>query len=562
MVLTSITVLLQMSAVVQPNDGARQREARKAQVRFESVRRANLPWDRSGGSSGRCDAQIGRYCYWYDSTESAVVPEPPQITNARTKLLGLLDSAAALNPGDEWIAGQRVRYLIEGHRADEAVQAARSCRSERWWCAALEGLALHVAERYADADSVFSVALGAMPPAQRCEWIDLRRITVGALEAELARASCEQREIIANDLWELSRPLWFLPGNDLRTEHFARHTMAAILARSANGHGMSWGGDSRELLLRYGWAEWFTRQGNDFGGIHTTPRVTGHDREPSYHFFPAVASVQRTPRLMRSSWTLREPLARTRYAPRYLERLSDLPHQLARFPRGDSMLVAVAYRIADTALAADSLAGWLCHSDRQRQPLTPGPARCARDDGKPGILSAMFSRDSIVASLEVRGERTKRAARARYTVDPLPCAASWCLSDLVLFDASGQAVMAELDSVIRGAAADLRFGNRAPLGVYWEIEGTPGSAVPVWLTLTVSPARSGVVRRIATRLKLAPELAPVRLRWQSTLRTERDAQVLTLQLPRNARGRYRVLMTLEPPGGAPISATREIELLP
>ena len=50
--------------------------------------------------------------------------------------------------GTEWIAGQRVRYLLEAGDEDGAVAAARACRAERWWCAALEGLALHEAQRF------------------------------------------------------------------------------------------------------------------------------------------------------------------------------------------------------------------------------------------------------------------------------------------------------------------------------------------------------------------------------------------------------------------------------
>src|SRR5688572_11957416 len=313
------------------------------------------------------------------------------------------------------------------------------------------------------------MALGAMSQTQRCEWIDVRSMTEGPLLKELSRASCEEREAIANELWELSRPLWSFPGNDLRTEHFARHTMAGVLERSANTHGMSWGDDSRELLLRYGWAERYTREGHDIGGFYSTPRVTGHDREPSYYFLPAVTSVRNTPRLTSESWRLREPMARTRYAPRYLEGLSDLPHQLARFPRGDSMLVAVAYRIVDTALAKDSLAAWLCHPEPDLQ--IPRCARDdsearddneARDDRKAGVMLAVVPSDSIAASLEVYGKHSKRAARARYSIDPLPCAGSWCLSDMVLFDASGSAVRADVDSVMRRGAAELRFTNRVP----------------------------------------------------------------------------------------------------
>jgi hypothetical protein len=37
----------------------------RAQARFETFRRANLPYSRGGGSD-RCQERVGRFCYWYD----------------------------------------------------------------------------------------------------------------------------------------------------------------------------------------------------------------------------------------------------------------------------------------------------------------------------------------------------------------------------------------------------------------------------------------------------------------------------------------------------------------
>jgi hypothetical protein len=564
MLLGAAIVLLQMSAAI-PDAGRIQRDAKRAQARFETFRRSHLPWDRSGGSpgAGQCDAHIGRYCYWHDSTQSVVVPEPKLIAAGRNGLITLLDSSAALNPADGWIAGQRVRYLIEGGRTDDAVNAARQCRAEPWRCTALEGLALHVAQRYQEADSVFRVALRAMPEAERCEWLDLRRLTEGRLEREISRASCVEREVLAHRLWELSEPFWSEPGNDLRTEHFARHTMSAILTGSANAHAMSWGADSEELLVRLGWAEWFTRHRDDVGGFTTSPRVTGRDREPSYNFLAFVPSIRSVPRIADSSWRFRDQLARTRYAPRYLKRLVDLPHQLARFPRGDSMLVTVAYRIADTALSRDSVSTWLLTRRSADGSAQTADGRRETGDWKGrGVLSGLVARDTLVASIEVRGSQTKKAARARYTIDPLTCHGTWCLSDLLLFEASDPAKTAHVDSLIGTAAAELTFSSRKPLGVYWEIQTRGQAAVPVWLNLIVSPARVSLARRVATRLKLASELAPVRLRWQTTLTTNPEGQHVMLRLPHNARGGYRVLLTLEPPDAPSLTAIREIVLVP
>src|SRR5688572_9902339 len=544
---------MQLGPVALASDGDLLREARRAQNRFELFRRTHLPWKRSNVSLSRCDTRVGRYCYWYDTTITDVVPEPKSIGEARGKLLGLLDSATARNSADEWVVGQRVRYLIEADRLADALAAARSCAAERSWCLALEGLALHVAERYAESDSVYDAALGAMTATQRCEWYDLSLILDGPVGRELSRASCERRPALANRLWTLAQPLWSIAGNDLRTEHFARRTMASMLARSDNAHGIAWGGDSRELLLRYGWAEWFTRSLDDYAGsLSASPSVTGHDREPSYQFLPEISSLEGTPRIGAASWRLRDPFARTRYAPRYLKRMVDLRHQLSRFPRGDSMLVAASFSTADTALARDSLLARMAVLHNGRKVIV---------DGDSQRVLMMVPRDTVIASVEIRGARSKRAARTRLTVDPLPQVGTWQLSDLLLFDASRVREPASVDSVVP-AALNSRFRNATPLGVYWEIAGLADDPVPVSLSLTVTPVRVSAARRLATRLKLAPEIAPVRLHWPGTVHREQVAEHVVLRLPASARGQYRVLLTMDVPGIGSLSSQRDIELLP
>src|SRR6185503_15238542 len=109
---------------------------------FERTRRANLPLE-SGGSSGRCDVRVGRFCYWWDDGEFPPTPEPPKTKAARAALLDRLARGAKRVPGDGWIAGQRVRYLAEDDRALDAVNAARECRAAASWCAALAGFAFH-----------------------------------------------------------------------------------------------------------------------------------------------------------------------------------------------------------------------------------------------------------------------------------------------------------------------------------------------------------------------------------------------------------------------------------
>lgn len=507
------------------------RTARNAQERFELTRRAHLPRAHSMGSRD-CDVIVGRYCYWYDSTGSRPVPEPPRIVTARRALIAQLDSLSEQHPESDWLVGQRVRYTIEGGDSLAALRVARSCRATSWWCAALEGLTHHVAGRYAAADTSFGRALDQMPPVQRCEWMDLRREVAPRMAKELAKASCDERAAIADRLWRVSQPLWSVTGNDLRTEHFSRHTMALLLARSANPHGMTWSSDSRELLLRFGWSEWFSRA--EPSPYQSTPgAVTGHDREPSYFVFPATASSRAA--IAPSSWALRDGSMPMRYAPRHIEWLGELEHQLVRLPRGDSTRLLAFARARDDRLVADTI-GYLLGA------LSGDSINIAR--GATERLALEVPNDPLLVSVEAFGRGTRRAERARYSVAPIACERV-CLSDLLLYHAGGSDTAVTLDSASRRALSGPAVARDSLVGVYWEVGGPAANAIGnslLWAALTVEPERVSRARRVASSLRLASTPTAVNLRWR--LRPGRAGNV-ALRLPGNARGRYRIRLSID-----------------
>jgi hypothetical protein len=549
-----LTLALLLQLAVSDSQGADDlsRSARAAQTRFERIRRSNLPLEPAIGASGHCDLRVGRYCYWYDPSDTVVVPEPRRIADARIALLAALTNAAARLPSDGWVAGQLIRYELEAGRIDAAERAASECRAERWWCAALSGLALHVGQRYADAESAYAIALDSMPREQRCEWIELRTVVGGAWGDLLGAGDCAQREGAAERLWALSQPLWSNPGNDLRTEHFARHTMALILRDAANAHAMAFGSDSKELLLRYGWPAWYTRLESS-PGAYPSIRVSGHDREPAFAFFPEVRSPDRTSFLTADAWRLKDPMAITRYAPRHLSTIVSLPHQLARFVRGDSMLVVAAFDITDSLLRRDSLAVALALLDERDGGIRVSRERSGR------VITGVFSRDTAIASLEALGLTSRRAARARYSLAPPHCQPQWCLSDLLLLDPARSDATEDPALVVRAALPGSTLGTGSPVEVFWEIssDSVGGSAT---IGLTVSPVRVALARRAAAALRLVRPAAPVRLRWESVLRPGRQGQRVTLRLPRLARGRYRIDLAVERSGRPRLSSVREIDV--
>ena len=89
------------------------RAARAAQASFERLRFYNLP--RTAPPSDECIERIGRFCITPDD-DSPPRPETDRVRAGRASLIAALGTAAAALPGDDWITGQRVRYLIEAGR--------------------------------------------------------------------------------------------------------------------------------------------------------------------------------------------------------------------------------------------------------------------------------------------------------------------------------------------------------------------------------------------------------------------------------------------------------------
>src|SRR3954465_5533272 len=116
---------------------------------------------------------VGRFCEWHPNLKDYDVPdEGKDIVRAGSELLRELAKLSDELPGDDWIMGQRIRYLVEAHDTS-AVSMARACRATKWWCDALLGVSLHGQGDFPGADSAFGMALDAMPSLLRCHWINL-----------------------------------------------------------------------------------------------------------------------------------------------------------------------------------------------------------------------------------------------------------------------------------------------------------------------------------------------------------------------------------------------------
>jgi len=535
------------------------RSARAAQAAFESIRRHNLPQEPGHGGSD-CDERIGRFCYWYDDDDETVQPPPPEsgtITRARDRLLAALDTAAAAVPGDEWIAGQRVRYLLQSGRPAEALGAARTCGAAPWWCEALAGLALHVAGEYGPADSAYRAALDAMPADERCRWSDVSSLLDGALARRYRRLPCDERGAFERRLWWLAQPLYSLPGNDRRTEHLARVTMARIEVDARSTYGVFWGDDLRELTLRYGWPTYWTRsEPATLSGL-ADPPISGHEPQPAFHFLPDGAAFDDPGSATPQVWDVRAPRARERYAPRYATAFAPLEQKVSLFPRRDSCLVVAAYDVgADTLFSHDSLqAALVLARDERTVPVIERRPDARASD----VIVAKADCAPQLVSVELVAPARRHVARARYGVRPPgDPAAGLSLSDILLFDPP-DSLPTQLAAALPYVRGSTVVDSRSRLGLFWEIAGLDSGEV-VTTEVTVQPVRTGWLRKAAESLRLAGRRASVRLEWREV--PERHGSMagraLALDLSGLSPGPYRIELVVRGPRGQRASVARDI----
>ena len=538
------------------------RDARRAQEGFERTRRANLPQS-YGGSGGRCDVRVGRFCYWHDGEDYDGPEEPKKIAQARERFLTQLAGAAERLPGDEWIIGQRVRYLVEHGRAQDAAALASACTAREAWCAALRGFALHAASDFAGADSAFSAALAAMDEAERCRWTDITLLLEGVARERYEKLSCTERASFERTFWALSRPLHLLPANDLRTEHLARLTMTELQRAARSPHHLRWGDDMHELMVRYGWAKRWSREAPSLSLAHQSDvSVVGYEPTPTFDFVPAAEVLVSLTSAHQGSWELRDPLARTRYAPEYVRSFGALPYQVALFRRGDSTVVVAGFDVrGDSAFARDTMDAALAAA---RVTAPESAAVVVRRAGaRTGALRLDVPWDTLLVTVEARDSAASRVARTKLVArHPVPRAGARVrMSDILLFDGP-DSLPANLEEAIARARGALRVRASEPVGVFWETYGVDSRGETLSYTLTVSQVGTPWYRRAAERAGIVDRRAPVRMKWDepSARPGAERARALAVDLATLTPGRYRLELTLEAEGQPGMTVSREIQV--
>jgi tetratricopeptide (TPR) repeat protein len=546
-------------------------QAKEWQNEFEELRRREYSRRRL---AYRCQARVGRSCLSYRAAAGEGPWESAVVDSARDALIAVLTSAADSDrvaliiprtggvrkrvagiPADEWIMGQRVRYLVEDGRWREAVALSLRCPiTRRWWCSGLAGYALQLAGEYEAADSAFGVALAGMPAAARDRWTDISLFLDGEAKRLYEESADPQRDSLERRFWWLADPLYLKPVNDRRSEHWARIVVSDLQVQAESGYGLSWGEDLEEIVLRYGWPMgWVYGRGTPW----SVDIVSVYSKQ-ARQFLPRAHFVLDPAAIKPDEWRPTSPAPFAAHAPAYVESVNTLEHQTAAFRRGDSVVVVVAYD-----QSADS--GWLGHSVEAGLFLAPNeladPVRVRQSGSEPrDVFSVTVAAEPTLLSVELLSESARRAARARYGLRLRKIPRTLLALSDILVTVTADPLPGSLGGAVPLARGSLRVRAGERLGLYWEVYGLGPEAETLALSVSLHQVAEG---RLADLEQVARNdaAAPLTLRWREVVPAYTGVwgRSLALDLPRDSRpGLYVLYLVAEARGREPVRTTRAL----
>ena len=649
----------QHAALSVPDSLKLLKEAKDVQARYERYREQRTA-PHLADLSRRCDDIVGRYCFRFPDhvdVEDWRAPEQPvELELARTRVLKSLGDIAREIPGDLWVLGQRVYYLTDMSAWTNAANLARRCGGRtHWWCTALAAYVHHARGLWTAADEVFAKAFEQMPPDTAARWRAPEHLMEDSAWKHYERAA--DKESLEERLWILADPLYLVEGNDRKTEQYARQVLIRIRAEAVNGTGLEWGDDLEEITLRWGAPEAWSRERALPTGdsLVDSRRMVSHRREQE--FLPPLEALEDPSQMAPGEWALGDrvrlelreqgslvdPLnsgslleqpsqnidlfgavadlnaivrdgiirsgPRTGYTAPYAAELNVLETQVARFRRGDSLLVAGAFapkpedkkdpaavpppgpRMPDGVdLRAERNES---RSDKQKHtnpfgevrevpvPFMPevsqeniqsglflidsgsGERYQVRGEGPKGAFQLQVPNGHYIVGLEAFSPHAKKAWRDRHGLwqDPIvPGLAA--ISDLLILQGGGE-VPTSLDEALPRALPVVRIEAGDAFRVAWELYGLRvGESARV--RIGVNRGRSGLARQLGEFLRLLEPDEPVVMTYEEAgpdiLGTVFRA--VELNLSDLEPGKYTLTVEIELPGREPMTVGRSISIVP
>ena len=285
-----------------------------------------------------------------------------------------------------------------------------------------------------------------------------------------------------------------MPGNDTRTEWYARMTMAELLQDAPSQYEFGFDDDERELMLRFGWERTWALSSDG---------ITGEEAMPAYRMIPAGFVINEPSLSDSANWRLQLPPVIARYGPPYAKVLKPLEHQKAVFHRGDSALVVLAY----DSRTMPELAGVPISASLVVTPGTVpvGYGKTVAERAPVGVLMVKAPWGPLLMSAEVaapdaqRGRARAGTACARRSRSARASRSRTCCST----SRTGR-FPATVEEAAPHAVPTERLRADEKLGVYWESYGTdPTRREDEYLADRGEGGRGGgFLRRKAEALKL------------------------------------------------------------
>lgn len=551
--------------------------ARAAQAVFERRRVRYLPLS-LGSSGGICDEYVGRFCTWYSEGEWYPTPERDEIVQMRSELIAHLDSLQALSLTDDWILGQRVWYRSETGAWDAALASARDCGSvEGWWCAALEGFALHGLGNFTASANAFARALSQMKPAQALSW----RLPGRAIDPSVRRlledleADPDSLARVLDRVWSLADPLYLVAGNDRLTAHYARWTVATLRERARNPFHIRWGSDLEELTIRHGWEMGWERSPAR-GSFSSLDHVVGHKHPEGRDYMPSLEAIEHPASAPSELLTADRRRPRSLYSPAYAPVLLPMEGQVALFPRGETTVVVTTHFLPDdTTFHAEHHhpLPWMEPGEQADMPdriglfavpVDGGPVyqRVARGRVEGTLMLEVPTSDYVISAESWSPER-RRAGRFRVGVAGRAAPDDVVtLSDILLLRPS-ETEPEELEAAVGHALARPRIRPGQTFAIGWEVMGLGFRREVVRFEVSIERTDRGVLSRLGAFFHLSDRPQPLVLSWEEAGPYEPTYyfRYLNLDLPQLDPGSYEIRLVLSTAERSDAVATRAFEVV-
>jgi hypothetical protein len=517
------------------------------------------------------------------------VEERRAVVLARDALLTELRSAVSQLPGDGWLRGQYLRFLVDQgfhdtrHHA-EALASAKDCRHDPWWCGMLTGYVHARQGQLAEAGKAFTKARDAAPESIRCQLdnviglLDRRVVPRGFRPPE----SCAEHAAFARTLWWLADPFWSDTINERQIEHDVRTTRLLLAASLPVSEHFDWSPTDPtdavgQLVTRYGWPSkmfWSnvvqSRRAGSPKANEDVRFVTGKDpieQAPSppfttqeytmgrVHLLPEWIALVDPVRAPASAWQLQAPLESEAWSwwpfehiklSRPLFAMTDWQMQQWRRPNHVRLAIATqmpSLRPGLTPRPVDSLTAHLVAAS----PLAVRRINERRGSTlQPVVLAGALTFDSSVVSLELRGDGARGIdARVRFGLAAEPPLATLAAGHVAMAQpallAPYTSSILSLDSIEARLLPSTTLRAQSVVGLYLESYGFAAND-SVQFTLQVERLnRPGVFERISVALGAGRgDASGTRIQWTDT--RPGDPRSVEMQAP-PVHGRYLTLST-------------------